>query len=135
MNVTSFGRTNYFPLLPESEAAFRKRMADFGLEVVENGDGVALIGSEEWPPSMLDENDNDVTFSLEQDVMPHVPDGHVVIAFSNCQEGMRSVGGDSEACINDEGETHSVSICLDSIYALASKEFEIPVEQIKRAYS
>lgn len=132
MNVTSFGRTNYFPLLPESATAFRSRMSDFGFQVVESDDQVAILGSEEWPPSIY-ENDVDDTFELEKDVMPHVPEGHIVVAFSITHEGMRSIGGYSEACINDNGETHSVAINLDSIYQLAAKEFEIPLDQIKMA--
>lgn len=141
-NWIGASRTNYFHCdLP----ALEKAIEPFDLSIEDGEDGTVMLSSEDadtgaWPSfGQLDVEEADegypdeIEFSFETIVMPHVAEGEVVIAMSVGAEKLRYASGYAEAFIRRGDKVESCGINLEGIYTLAANTFGVQLAAITAA--
>ena len=122
-NYEGAARSNYFQV--KDSDAFEDAMAPFDIEVSYGvNDTVCLLSQSEggWPNSGLDDDDNQIDFTFEAIVCPHMRPGQVLVCIESGHEKLRFVGGQAVA-FNSEGA--SVAITLYDIYDKAAAAFGV----------
>lgn len=129
-------RTNYvsvdLPAMTEALAPWD------GVEIVTNPKGqVGFLAQTEdgsFPSWSEDEEGNEIEFSIEDTIMPHVAVGQVLVVITAGHEKMRYITGYANAYTRDaDGAVRFKGIALHDIYELAAKQFGIDQATITAA--
>jgi hypothetical protein len=132
-------RTNYFHC---DRPALVEALKPFDLAIHDGTDGMVMLSPGEmsdtgdWPSfgSYEREGEEDwpeeVEFSFERHVMPHVFEGEVVIAMSAGAEKLCYVTGNAEAYVRQGAETRTAYLSLHEIYNIAAEKFQVDRTQI-----
>lgn len=129
-------RTNYFRVI--DMAGLEKALEPFNIDIKihpEEPDYVMLHpgnnsqdGGFEW--IIEDDEGMDLEFSFEDDVMPFVAEGEVVVMQECGADKLRYLNGSAQAYIRNGENVDVVTIGLGGIYKLAAKQFGIDENEI-----
>ena len=136
-NYYGYARSNYVRIIDEEGLV--KSLEGLSVKVYlsqDNPELSCLLCDNEsgWMTARYDEESGEETeFSFEKDVMPFIAEGEVLIVQEIGNEKLRYLVGQSVAFVRKGDTVQSIGIGMDNIYELASKEFEIPADQITQA--
>jgi len=128
------GRTNY--VLVDNIDALRSALEPFSVRIAEKDGKFALFGNGEggWPSQAYDRaSGNELEFSVDSLVMPHVTEGEVLVVMEAGFENERYVSGWAKALVRRGSRVHETFLSIDQIYQRAATEFGVPNTAITKA--
>lgn len=137
-NYDATARSNYVKL-SNPEAAIRIAKAA-GIRVSKSNlhpDLYCFLSENEggWPSTLcdIDNTGEETDFSFEENIMPYVEEGEVLVLMEAGAEKLRYIIG---AAVAMQRKGEKVSVCqvhLDGIYKIAAKKFKVAEDSITTA--
>ena len=124
-NYCGHARTNYVAVSDMPGLIEALQPFDILISKKQGEDLFCLLSQSEsggWPSSVFDDDDNEIEFSFEDNVMPFVKENECLVTQEAGSEKLRYLVGEASAFIRKGGVIESVYINIDQIYSLAQEE-------------
>lgn len=135
-NYYASARTNYVKVSKSEQLEkLKETLSPFPIGVhskeIEDGQHLVCFTCDDsdnggWPSFAYDEDDNELNFSWEELVMPHIDENEVLVVMEVGAEKLRYLVGAADAYIRrPTGEIQWTSVSINDIYEKAKLEFAV----------